>query len=750
MFKSSALVLIGVCGTVAPAAWADEIDVRANSAADQDLATRRDPYEMVARARSSAFGDRATISVNVFDNATNVLSFNRTSLGNCSHILEDISFGTGVYGPSYTGTRTLSNLRYSYGLTGGTAAWDIRLSFYRPNQVNFAGFSGDGSGMVDPSASPYYTLTITGFDTNICPGFRTISGLTAFPNPVTLPAGDTELMLDMAYVEPGTPGTAPLTSTNLFQTNLTTTRVTVFYGTNTNAFLNPVPPNTATTGAQSFATLASAGSPASPGYSHPQYGRDSSFDATFLGQSLVNSALGPAFPNSNERRYISDARTQAYVFLLQGEIEAPAPIAGVSIDGGNGFLPDGTSNVSDQLTPATPYRVYKFNVKNDVNYANTSFLDIDTENSDQPVRFAIYTPNSEVFDVAESRGSGPDAPPSAGGNNAFQISYGVARRPGVNNGEQYSGQEGTMPAGEYYLVVALNGTGFGDGWNITPVVPAAPVNFSLNLNGNNQLTVPAGPAVSPTLPTGGDLGILLGGPQVATSIAVRARGIGWVRWGLTNNIPTVGAFDQRDQVTPLSDVTFLDVTQPGSSIIGEWNFALYNNNGVLANATSISRAGAGYNGNNGGGDGPSGCSGTFAQLSYGTGASRGTAPLDAGHTNLGLPLNNQNGSALASDEYYLAVTLGTSLFASDRWGARSTRGSNLTASITVNSDNRGPSPACPADFNGDFGVDDSDFVIFARAYNNLLDLVGDINLDTLTDDGDFAEFSTAYDALLCP
>lgn len=278
---------------------------------------------------------------------------------------------------------------------------------------------------------------------------------------------------------------------------------------------------------------------------------------------------------------------------------------------------------------------------------------------------------------------------------------------------------------------------------------AADQNYSLNFNGN-PVSLAAGPAVSPTLPAGGDLGILLGGPQVASGLAVRARGVGWVRFGLTNDIPTIGALDQRDGATPLSDVEYLDITQPGSSIVGEWNFALYNNNGIAANGTSVSLAGAGFNNNNGGGDGPFGCGGSFAQLSYGVQASRGTAPLDAGHTTLGQPLNNQNGSSLSNNEYYLAVTMGTALFAGDRWGARSTRGSSLTASITVDSDNRGPSAGCPADFNGDFGVDDADFVTFARAYNNLIDLVGDLNTDTLTDDSDFAVFSAAYDQLVCP
>jgi hypothetical protein len=747
-----ALVLMGAAGATFSVAQASDVDNVVSMGARKVLIDRKDEAHRL-NSQQGTFGDRATINVIVYNGSSNSFSFTGFSLGVCSHILEDISFAGGQYGPSFAGTRTITGMEYSYGLTGGTAAWDMRFSFYRPSEFNFAGFSGDGSGMIDPAATPYYTLTVTGFDTNICPGFTTRTGFFLLPGSVAVPAGDSALGLEVAFVEPGTPGTAPLTSTNLFQTNLTTTRTYFFYGTNTNATqdIDPVTAgNQAPSGPLTEAALVTAQgglSPASPGYTHQQYGRDRNFSATFLGQSLVNSAAGAAFPNQNERMYISNVRQTAYVFGLIGAVDAPAPVPAESLNDA-GSLPDGINTIAGTLTPANPFKWYKFNIPTDINYANVKFLDIDTENSDAPVAFAIYTPDSAVFDFGESRGSGPDAPPSENDANAFQISYGVARRPGFNNGEQYSGQEGNLPAGEYYLIVAPAGSGFGDGW-ATNATLAADLNYNLNFNGN-PVSLAAGPAVSPTLPTGGDLGILIGGPQVASGIAVRARGVGWVRFGLTNNIPTVGAVDQRDGVTPLSDVTFMDITQPGSSIVGEWNFALYNNNGVAANGTSISLAGAGFNNNNGGGDGPFGCGGSFAQLSYGTAASRGPAPLDAGHTTLGRPLDNQNGSSLGSDEYYLAVTMGNALFAGDRWGARSTRGSSLTASITVNSDNRGPSGTCPADFNGDGGVDDNDFVVFARAYNNLLDLVGDINLDTLSDDADFALFATAYDALVCP
>ncbi|MBY0113153.1 MAG: hypothetical protein K2Y21_10040 [Phycisphaerales bacterium] len=64
---------------------------------------------------------------------------------------------------------------------------------------------------------------------------------------------------------------------------------------------------------------------------------------------------------------------------------------------------------------------------------------------------------------------------------------------------------------------------------------------------------------------------------------------------------------------------------------------------------------------------------------------------------------------------------------------------------------------CPGDLNSDDQVDDSDFTIFAKAYN-ILDCAdpampagcpADLNADGFVDDIDFQIFATAYDALLC-
>ena len=65
---------------------------------------------------------------------------------------------------------------------------------------------------------------------------------------------------------------------------------------------------------------------------------------------------------------------------------------------------------------------------------------------------------------------------------------------------------------------------------------------------------------------------------------------------------------------------------------------------------------------------------------------------------------------------------------------------------------------CPADLDGDCGVDDADFSSFAGQYNILLcsDPVmpqycpGDLNGDGFVDDADFVLFVAAYDQLICP
>jgi len=65
-----------------------------------------------------------------------------------------------------------------------------------------------------------------------------------------------------------------------------------------------------------------------------------------------------------------------------------------------------------------------------------------------------------------------------------------------------------------------------------------------------------------------------------------------------------------------------------------------------------------------------------------------------------------------------------------------------------------PVAGCPADFDGDAFVDDSDFVIFAGAYDEFIsppaDERADFNADGFVDDSDFVVFAAAYDEFVCP
>jgi hypothetical protein len=67
-------------------------------------------------------------------------------------------------------------------------------------------------------------------------------------------------------------------------------------------------------------------------------------------------------------------------------------------------------------------------------------------------------------------------------------------------------------------------------------------------------------------------------------------------------------------------------------------------------------------------------------------------------------------------------------------------------------------PGCAGDLNNDGFVDDSDFVLFANAYNLLLcsdpampaGCPADLTADAFVDDADFVIFAEAYNQLICP
>ena len=145
--KKLALVLMGAAGATFSVAMADEIDSSVGMGNRKVLIDRGNEAHRLSRQQGT-FGDRATINVIIYNGSSNSFAFTGFSLGVCSHILEDISFAGGPYGPSYVGTRTITGMEYSYGLTGSAATWDMRFSFYAQADGNWAGFTAPGASVI--------------------------------------------------------------------------------------------------------------------------------------------------------------------------------------------------------------------------------------------------------------------------------------------------------------------------------------------------------------------------------------------------------------------------------------------------------------------------------------------------------------------------------------------------------------------------------------------------------------------------
>lgn len=155
--------------------------------------------------------------------------------------------------------------------------------------------------------------------------------------------------------------------------------------------------------------------------------------------------------------------TSVFTFALSlcvGHVLAAPPAINLNT---GGYLSDGITAVLVTLGPSNATRAYSFNLEYGASFDDLTFLDIDTEGSDNPVAFGVFDAVGTLIASAQSRGSGPDVPPSAGLLNAGQVSFGTAWRPSVGNGLPYWGQEGDISAGLYYVIVALPGSTFSNG-----------------------------------------------------------------------------------------------------------------------------------------------------------------------------------------------------------------------------------------------------------------------------------------------
>ena len=127
-----------------------------------------------------------------------------------------------------------------------------------------------------------------------------------------------------------------------------------------------------------------------------------------------------------------------------------------------------------------------------------------------------------------------------------------------------------------------------------------------------------------------------------------------------------------------------------------------------------------------------------------------------------LSMTIRNNSGAGGTTFMADAYLGPSTVAAGRWtigmGPDATTHTNLGRSWRWWRFAFVPKGVCRGDPNNDGYVDDSDFVLFASAYNTLdcsdpampMGCPADMTFDRWVDDTDFVIFAQSYDQLVCP
>ena len=160
---------------------------------------RADPVGFPARSYQSRAVDV------VYDCLTNVFTNgSHTHLGTCSQILEDISFVPGPWaipagdGPPHVITEI------TYGLLIDnipTSTEQVLFIFWDKDDINFQGWAGPGTNMINPAATPRSVFRFDVGPQN--PGFyyQFTASLTGLPGGgVTVPATDDGVALQVAWI----------------------------------------------------------------------------------------------------------------------------------------------------------------------------------------------------------------------------------------------------------------------------------------------------------------------------------------------------------------------------------------------------------------------------------------------------------------------------------------------------------------------------------------------------------------------
>ncbi len=421
------------------------------------------------------YADRAVGAVyDSYANCGNNYAFLGGGAGN-KRILDDVSFAPGPWATPQT--KLITRMVAGMGTTAG-GNFDAHFIFWNAADFNYAGFTGDGTSMVNQSGTPIAVLPPVTFGFPANTGDFVSVDLSGLPGGgVSIPPSVTDIVIECWISAVG--------------------------GSTQTAAADP--------GSFIFATNSNLlGNSAIPGTTAPDYGRDFNYDGILAGAPAAANVAG------SERRFITIANGNPtgpanvsvnWGCALYGSFTAVAPPA-VAI----GCIPDGPSTINGSVgnNAVTWYTVCLNGAARDDAGAAGQFLDLDTEGSATDVAIALFKADGAFVAADDDSGSGSNA----------QLSFGIGRRSAIGDGAQYDGRNydknngSPIPglnAGTYYIAVGPAGTAFGDGF--TAVGGSVGGAFSLNLNTNVNGAALA-PSVAPL--TIQDLGeIVIPGGQIA-------------------------------------------------------------------------------------------------------------------------------------------------------------------------------------------------------------------------------------------
>jgi len=415
--------------------------------------------------------------VAVYDNVTNVFG-NGTGgnfLGTCEQTMDDCGFANGPWN-GVTG-RLITEITWGVAvITGATSTEQNAIVFWKRSDVNFQGWSGSGTNMVNPAATPLAVFTANLGANN--PGFiyQFTSSLAGLPGGgVAVPDSETGVVVQVGWV---TGGCVPADwHANTCETHPCTSASErgIAFGSNSLAHANSASdPGTANA--------------ASIGLTLPDYARDISNAAMCanIGSEIGNG--GAAGNTGNvEHRFIvitpttgpntGIPTTAGQQIRLRGDVVCTAPTTGVTA---LGAVADAGLNTTGTVGPSAT-RWYSLSISGAATDASLHFLDVDTEGSAADVAIAMYDSTGVM-----AGGLGDGFNDNGGSGNNAQLSFGIGRRAAVGDGLQYDGRNGQLNPGTYYLAVMPGASNAGDCFTALPSSNAGgayQLHFHTNVNG---------------------------------------------------------------------------------------------------------------------------------------------------------------------------------------------------------------------------------------------------------------------------